>query len=198
MIGMTRAITTLLAAIGAGALLWIATQLDNTTTGGFWAFYGIVAAAGLTMALSQLLGGWTKWGWPQISLTVLLVGFLPVLVAVAWVLAASQPEANWVREHVQSWSGTLGIRDFVFDINNLIGVLAFGAGLVFGFSFDTTGPRRVRAVEAPVETPVEAPAEAETAETTVVDEPTAAERDEVGETEPTVGTTDPERVPSRE
>ena len=28
---------------------------------------GIVAGAGLTMALSQLFGGWTKWGWPRIS-----------------------------------------------------------------------------------------------------------------------------------
>jgi hypothetical protein len=187
MIGLTRGFSTLLGAAVAGILLWVATQLDNSTTGGYWAAYGIVAAAGLTMALSQLLGGWTKWGWPQISLTVLLLGFLPVLVVAGWIVVASQPDANWARDHVQSWSGSLGIRDVVFDVNNLLGAIAFGVGLVFGFTFDTTGPRLVRPATGPAE-PVAGD----------VDEPTVAERTEVGESERPVDTADREPVPSRE
>jgi hypothetical protein len=198
MIGLTRGFSTLLGAAGAGILLWFAAQLDNSTTGGYWAAYGIVAAAGLTMALSQLLGGWTKWGWPEISVKVLLLAFLPVFVAACWVLVASQPDANWARDHVQSWSGSLGIRDVVFGVNDLLGALAFGVGLVFGFTFDTTGPRRVRPLESPVESPVESGAEAFTPE---VHEPTIAERTEVtevGEGDRPVDTADREAAPSRE
>ncbi len=51
------------------------------------------------MALSQLFGGWTKWGWPRISVGVLLIGFLPVLVVGGWVLLAGQPDANWFQRH---------------------------------------------------------------------------------------------------
>ena len=57
---LTRGLTTLLAAGVAGLLLWSATQVGQQTTGRFWAEMGIVAGAGLVMALSQVLGGWTK------------------------------------------------------------------------------------------------------------------------------------------
>jgi hypothetical protein len=62
MYGLTRATTTLIAAAVAGLLIWFATQVDDDHVGGFWAVYGLIAGAGLVMALSQLLGGWTKWG----------------------------------------------------------------------------------------------------------------------------------------
>jgi hypothetical protein len=139
MYGLTRGPITLLAAGAAGFLVWLATRFDDHTTGGYWAVYGIIAGAGLVMALSQLLGGWTKWGWPRMSASVFLFAFLPALVAVGWIAVAGQPHANPVQSHVLNWSGDIGIRGLVRDLIEYIGVLAFGLGLVFGFCFDTTG-----------------------------------------------------------
>ncbi len=65
------------------------------------------------MALSQLFGGWTKWGWPRISVGVFLIGFLPTLVAAGWVLLSGQPDANWFQRHVTSWSGDISIDGLV-------------------------------------------------------------------------------------
>ena len=140
MYGLTRASITLLAAGVAGFLVWLATRIGDHSTGGYWAVYGILAGAGLVMALSQLLGGWTKWGWPRLSPAVLLLAFVPVAIAVGWVAVAGQPHANTAQSHVLNWSGDLGIRGLVRDLIEYFGVLAFGLGLVFGFSFDTTGP----------------------------------------------------------
>lgn len=200
MLGLTRGFSTLIGAALAGILLWFASQLDERTLGGYWAAYGLAAAAGLTMALSQLLGGWTKWGWPKISANVLLLGFLPVLVVGGWVVLASQPDANWFRDHVQAWSADIGVRDVVFDLNDFLGAIAFGIGLVFGFTFDTTGPRLRRPARP-------APA----AVGGDVDQPTAAERTEVAPAggdryargtpaapQPTPAPERDERVPSRE
>ena len=141
MYGLTRATTTLLAAGVAGLLIWIATQINDHKTGGYWAVYGLIAGAGLVMALSQLLGGWTKWGVPRISAGVFLFAFIPVLIAAGWVVVAHQPHGNWFRHHVLSWSGDIHIRGLVNDLTDYVAVLAFGIGLVFGYSFDTTGPR---------------------------------------------------------
>ena len=47
MYGLTRATTTLIAAGVAGLLIWIATQVNDETVGGFWAVYGLIAGAGL-------------------------------------------------------------------------------------------------------------------------------------------------------
>jgi hypothetical protein len=188
--GITRGFSTLLGAAVAGVLLWTASQLNEGTTGGYWATYGIVAAAGLTMALSQLLGGWTKWGWPEISPFVLLIGFLPVLLVGGWVIVASQPDPGWFRDHVQAWSADIGVRDVVFDVNDMIAAIAFGIGLVFGFCFDTSGPRVRLPVEA-VPAPVGHDADA----------PTTAERREVVEQDGDGRPVEPperERVPSRE
>ena len=69
MYGLTRASTTLIAAGVAGLLIWIAARINDHSTGGYWAVYGLIAGAGLVMALSQLLGGWTKWGVPRLSAT---------------------------------------------------------------------------------------------------------------------------------
>jgi hypothetical protein len=141
MYGLTRAPVTLLAAGTAGFLVWLATQIDDHATGGYWAVYGILAGAGLVMALSQLLGGWTKWGWPRMSPTVFLVAFVPTFIAVGWILVAGQPHFTTTQSHVLNWSGDLGIRGIVRGLTDYHGVLAFGLGLVFGFTFDTTGPQ---------------------------------------------------------
>ena len=142
MYGLTRASITLIAAGVAGLLVWIATRINDHSTGGYWAVSGLIAGAGLVMALSQLLGGWTKWGVPRLSATVFLLAFIPVLIAAGWVVVAHQPHGNWARHHVLSWSSGIHIRGLVNDLTNYVSVLAFGIGLVFGYSFDTTGPRQ--------------------------------------------------------
>ena len=139
MIGVTRGVTTLVGAAVAGTLLWIATQIGTESNGEYWATYGVIAAAGLTMALSQLFGGWTKWGWPRFSLGVFLLGFLPVLAVGGWILLARQP-ADWM--NTSNWSRDLGIHGVVADLGNILPAIAFGIGLTFGFVFDTAGPRR--------------------------------------------------------
>jgi hypothetical protein len=144
MIGVTRGISTLAGAVVAGILLWFATQIGTQTTSEYWSTYGLIAAAGLTMALSQILGGWTKWGWPRFSLGVFLIGFLPVLVAGGWVLLARQP-ADWM--NTSNWSRDLSIYGLVADVGNVLPAVAFGIGLTFGLSFDTAGPRRAVVAE---------------------------------------------------
>jgi len=156
MYGLTRASVTLIAAGVAGLLIWIATRINDHSTGGYWAVSGLIAGAGLVMALSQLLGGWTKWGVPRVSATVFLLAFIPVLIAAGWVVVAHQPHGNWAHHHVLSWSSGIHIRGLVNDLTNYVSVLAFGIGLVFGYSFDTTGPRqRAAAVDQDVVTPAD-------------------------------------------
>jgi hypothetical protein len=140
MYGLTRATVTLIAAAAAGLLIWIATQISNDHIGGYWARIGLVAGAGLLMALSQLLGGWTKWGWPRISAAVLLTAFIPVAIVSLWIILAGEPSNGWFHNHVLSWSSDIHVSGLVNDFLYYIPVLAFGSGLVFGFSFDTTGP----------------------------------------------------------
>jgi hypothetical protein len=156
MYGLTRGTITLLGAAAAGFLVWLGTQVGDSTNGGYWAVYGLIAAAGLVMAFSQILGGWTKWGWPRLSLNVFLLAFIPVLVAAGWVILATQPEANWFRDHIRGWTSDIGITGLVSDLGEYVSVLAFGIGLVFGFTFDTSGPaaygpfgRRRRAAAIP-------------------------------------------------
>lgn len=140
MYGLTRGTMTLIGAGVAGLLLWLATQFRTESTGEYWAWLGFIAAAGLTIALSQLLGGWTKWGWPRVSGTVFLVGFLPALVAGGLVLLHAQPGSD---SFGAGWAGDLGLGGLAEDMTAVLPVLAFGIGLVFGLTFDTTGPRRV-------------------------------------------------------
>ncbi|MDX6505661.1 MAG: hypothetical protein QOG06_305 [Gaiellaceae bacterium] len=156
MYGLTRGTITLLGAAAAGFLVWLATQVNEGSNGGYWAVYGLIAAAGLVMAFSQILGGWTKWGWPRLSFNVFLLAFIPVLVAAGWVLLATQPDPNWFRGHIRGWSHNIGVQGLVTDLGQYIAVLAFGIGLVFGFTFDTSGPtaygsfgRRRRAATVP-------------------------------------------------
>ena len=170
MIGVTRGISTLAGAAVAGILLWIATQVGAQTSGEYWATYGLIAAAGLTMALSQILGGWTKWGWPRFSLGVFTLGFLPVLVAGGWILLARQP-ADWM--NTSNWSRDLGIFGAVADLGNILPAIAFGIGLVFGLSFDTSGRQRDAVVPATA-TVTDA---RDTSDTRVADEPLTADRE---------------------
>src|SRR5256714_6423744 len=156
MYGLTRGTVTLIGAAVAGLLVWISTQVSDTSTSGYWAVYGLIAAAGLVMAFSQLLGGWTKWGLPRLSINVLLIAFIPTLIAAGWVVVAHQPHPNWFRNHVLNWSSDISILGLVRDLTEYVSVLAFGIGLVFGFSFDTAGPsdhgpfgRRRRAAAVP-------------------------------------------------
>src|SRR5919109_275305 len=167
MYGLARATTTLLAAAVAGFLLWLASQLSNSHEGGYWAIMGLLAGAGLVMALSQLLGGWTKWGLPVVSPTVFLIGFLPAAIAAMWVIVAAQPDANEARTYAQDWAGAIGLQGDVLQVlTDLVTVVAFGLGLTFGFTFDTTGPRRDEEVVYERED--------------VAAEPLTAERDYVG------------------
>jgi drug/metabolite transporter superfamily protein YnfA len=155
MYGLTRATVTLIAVAAAGLLIWIATQISDSTNGGYWADYGLIAGAGLVMALSQLLGGWTKWGWPRLSLHVFLWAFVPTAIAVLWILIFHQPHHGLGRNHIRKWSNDIGIDGLVKDFKDYIGVLAFGLGLVFGYTFDTSGPvaREPRPAAAGTEPP---------------------------------------------
>jgi hypothetical protein len=140
MYGLTRATTTLVFSAAAGLLIWLATQISNDHVGGYWARVGLVAGAGLLMALSQLLGGWTKWGWPRLSIAVFITAFIPVAIVSLWIVLAGEPGNGWFHNHVMSWSRDIHVSGPVTDFLYYIPVLAFGTGLVFGFSFDTTGP----------------------------------------------------------
>ncbi|HET8527397.1 MAG TPA: hypothetical protein VFL60_00665 [Gaiellaceae bacterium] len=133
----TRGLTTLVAAGVAGLLLWVATLVGVQTVDRFWAAMGIVAGAGLVMGLAQVVAGWTKGGRLRISPLTFLLGFLPVLVCVGWILMATQPGHGWHEGTVASWSRSIGIMGLVHDLGLWHGVLAFGIGLVLGMTFDT-------------------------------------------------------------
>jgi hypothetical protein len=170
-----RGLMTALGAGVAGLLIWIATQVGQQTTGRFWAAMGLVAAGGLVMAFSQLLGGWTKWGWPRLSAGVFVLGFLPVLVCVGWILMATQPGSGWHEGTLVNWSHDIGLFGVIRELGLYHGALAFGFGLAFGFSFDTTGPVRRDAV-------LDSRRETMVMDRPAADEPVTAERDEVART----------------
>lgn len=174
MYGLTRGALTLIGAGIAGVLLWLGASLVSGDTSlsaaDHWWTSALVAGAGLTMALSQLLGGWTKWGWPRVSGNVFLIGFLPVLITGGWVLAAGEPREYWLGHHVRNWSDDLGIGTLVGDLTIMIPAIAFGIGLVFGLTFDTTGPRTRKTK------PVPAAGAQEPTTTTTHDGPTGEDR----------------------
>ena len=161
--GLTRAGATLLGAGVAGLLLWVAAQIDRSSDGGYWATAGIVAGAGIVLALTQVRG---RAGHPP---AMLGLGFLPVLIVAGWVLLAMQPHGNWFRDHVLSWSGNIGVRDVVRDVGTWVGVLAFGIGYTLGLALE---PMPRRAVSVAPASPVDQ---------TAADEPVTAERREVAD-----------------
>jgi len=171
MYGLTRATTTLLVAAVVGFLIWLAAQFSNHHEGGYWAIMGVLAGAGLVMALSQLLGGWTKWGLPRLSASFFLFAFVPVAIVSLWVIVAGEPHNVWLHRHVLAWSSDIHVRGVLNDVMKYIPVFAFGTGLVFGFTFDTAGPV-VR--DTPVRRRTAAPAPVE--DRTAADEPTTAEQ----------------------
>jgi len=139
MMGITRGFSTLIGAAVAGFLVWLSAQIGSGSSGEYWTTYGLLAAAGLTIAISQILGGWTKWGWPQLSGGVFVLGFLPVLVTGGWVLLSRQPADFF---NTSNWSRDLSIDGVVGDLGEALSVVAFGIGLTFGLCFDTAGRRR--------------------------------------------------------
>ena len=176
MYGLTRATITLLGAAVAGFLLWLASQFSADELGEYWVWLGLFAAAGLAMALSQLLGGWTRWGWPRVLATVFLLGFLPAVVAGGLVLLARQRDEDaWGA----GWAGDLGVDGLAEDLSSGLPAIAFALGLLLGFTFDTTGPRERRHVAAARDerTVVRRDAEAQRAEREVGTRPTAPPRD---------------------
>jgi hypothetical protein len=190
----TRGLTTALAAGVAGLLLWVATLVGVGTVTRFWESMGIVAGAGLVVALSQVIGGWTKGGRVRISPTTFLLAFLPVLVCVGWILMATQPGHGWHEGTITSWSRSIGINGLVHSLGLWHGVLAFGFGLVLGLTFDTV----------PVAEPVVRDEETMVAdrrgpawrrrpamETTAADEPLTAEREAAHTAEPRTVTVGP-------
>jgi hypothetical protein len=138
---LVRAVFTLAGVGAAGFLVWLATLFELEQTSEFWSAMGLVAAGGLALGLSQLFGGWTKWGVPVLSPGVFLFAFIPTGIVVAWILMTTQPEGGWQQERLSNWSDDIGILGFVEDMGVFGAVLAFGLGLVLAFSFDTTGPR---------------------------------------------------------
>src|SRR5579864_1439737 len=174
----TRGLTTLAAAGGAGVLLWTATLVGQQTDKRFWAEMGIVAGAGLVIALSQVIGGWTKGLRLRVSPSTFLLAFLPVLIVVGWIMMATQPHNGWYQPTFHRWTSDIGMLGLVHDLALWHGALALGFGLVLGLSFDT-----VPALE-----PVVAPAVAVApvgsrrvpARAAAANEPVTAERREVG------------------
>jgi hypothetical protein len=162
MIGASRAVATLGAAVIAGVLLWFAgAHVDRTHTSGYWAAYGIVAGAGLVFALAQMRG---RRGNPPLMFAL---AFLPVLIMAGWVLLAMQPHGNWFRAHTLTWSENIGIGFIVKALGTWLGVLAFGIGYTLGLTLEPA--------PAPVPEVVAPPAYDRTA----TDEPLTAERHEV-------------------
>jgi hypothetical protein len=55
------------------------------------------------------------------------------------VILAGEPSHEWFHRHVAAWTGDIHVSNVVTDLSAYIPVLAFGTGLVFGFSFETSG-----------------------------------------------------------
>ena len=160
----SRGLTLAIAAALAGLGLWSASQVGTQTTGRFWIAMAIVGGAGLLISLANHVGTWTKGLRMRMSPSTFILAFLPALVAVGWILVATQPGSGWQEGRVDSWSSSIGILGLVKSIALWHGVLAFGFGLMLGLSFDG-----VPAPAAPVERPAQAGPR-------TADEPVAAER----------------------
>jgi hypothetical protein len=191
--GLVRALFTLLGVAAAGFLLWLASAvafpLDEASTTEYWIAMALIAGAGLALGLSQLFGGWTKWGWPTLSPTVFLLGFLPTLVVGGWILLSKQPQDGVQEGRFDRWSGDLGISGFVNDLNLLLPAIPLVIGLVLAFSFDTTGPR-TRIVSREARTPDEETHRYRSERETTT--PVAARTDADAETTPVGARTDVE------
>ena len=188
--GMSRAASTLLGAGIAGFLLWVAAQIGRHSTGGYWAACGVVAGAGLVLAVSQLRG---RGGHPP---GMFVFAFVPVLVVAGWVLLGMQPHPNWFRSHVLTWSGDIGVRAVVHDVGTWIGVLAFGIGYTLGTTLEPFGRRRTAEVSTSTAAAHHVPA-TPAYDPVASDAPTTAERAEIGDESTRVSTTTRETTTTR-
>jgi hypothetical protein len=116
------------------------------------------------------MGGWTSGLRFRASPGTFLLGFLPTLVVVGWVLMATQPGHGWHDGTVTSWSRSIGVLGLVHALGLWHGVLAFGFGAVLGLSLDT-----VPAIE-PVAEPVDDDVVVDRRSDRIADEPLTAER----------------------
>src|ERR1035437_1981623 len=126
----TRALATLLCAVAAGALIWAATQFDSATQGGYWSSVGLLAAAGMTVVLSQMLAVNRSRVRSGFDPGASLGAFLPVLLVAGWIILAASPSGS-VSHHILSWSSSIGIKTFVTDMSQYWSVLAFGLAVIF-------------------------------------------------------------------
>lgn len=168
----TRGLTLALAAGVAGLLLYLASQVGQQSTGRFWGELAIVAGAGLVLALAPLVGGWTNGLRLRLSPGTFVLGFLPVLVVVGWILMATQPGNGWNEGTVVRWSHDIGLMGLIHSLGLWHGVLAFGFGFSLGMCVDAVPatavvPARETAPEAAYERDpraADAPTTAEQAE----------------------------------
>jgi hypothetical protein len=163
-----RGLTLAFAAGAGGLLLYLASRVGQQSTARFWGELGLIAAAGLVLALAPVLGGWTSGLRLLPSRGTFLLGFLPVLVVVGWILFATQPGNGWHEGTIVSWSSDLGLMGIVHSLALWHGVLAFGLGLMLGSCLDAV--------------PVTAPAAVTEAEPEAADEPLVAEQREAAHT----------------
>jgi hypothetical protein len=140
---VVRGLTTLLGVAAAGFLIWLATQFELGSTSEYWSAMGILAGAGACLGLSQLLGGWTKWGAPTFSPGVFFLAFVPTFIAVGAILVATRPTNTEEGDQVAGWIRDIGLGGLAGDLIAFQGVLAFGLGIVLTFTLDTRGPRTV-------------------------------------------------------
>jgi hypothetical protein len=186
----TRGLTLAIAAGLAGLLLYLATEVGQQSTVRFWEEMGLVAAAGLVLALAPVLGGWTSGLRLRLSPGTFVLGFVPVLIVVGWIMMATQPGNGWHEGTMVSWSHDIGLMGLIHALALWHGVLAFGFGLVLGSCLD--------AVPTPVPTPTPVPVAAteRVMDRTAADEPMTAEQAEAAHyAEPktvVVGPHDPE------
>jgi len=136
MYDVTRGLTLALAAGLAGLALWGASQIGTQTTERFWLAMAVIAAAGLVLVVASHVGTWTKGLRLRTSPTTFLLAFVPVLVAVGWILLANQPGSGWEEGRIDSWNASLGIDGVVNDFGIWSGVLAFGFGVMLALSLD--------------------------------------------------------------
>jgi hypothetical protein len=120
-----RTYTLLLGIAGAGALLWLATKVGPTPNWRYWTVLGLIAGGGLAFALTQRIA---YGAWAEVTPLGFLIAFAVAVVCIGWIAVAGQPGASWLRDHVLSWSGDLGIRGFVESMSAYVTVMAFGFG----------------------------------------------------------------------
>ena len=164
--------TIVLGVLAAGALIWVATRIDGTTSWRYWASLGVLAAAGLVFALSQRA---SYAAWAVGAVAAFLLAFLPAAIAAGWIAVAGMPHSDWARNHVLAWSGDIGIRGLVVDLTRYVSVMAFAVGALLASAPALVAGRRRSDVPAAgtAVVPSPRPADAAPEATTATDTPPA-------------------------